>query len=426
MCYGLRSQRYRLRRLRVGVRPMRRGLLLLSSPGARAVSSAAPQVVQPSRARPPCSARPTRADVSLRNLRRNFQALSRAAGVPVWSVVKADAYGHGAPAVAAALEGAGSGGLCVSLLEEGVELRQAGIQLPILVMGGAYPGTGSEFVAHRLTPVLSRLDELRRLAEDVSADGSRSLAVHVKVDTGMARLGLCAADVPRAGELLRAHAGLRWVGLMTHLASAGSDPESVRLQLQRFGDARRALNARGLQPQLLHAANTAATLVHAESRLDLVRPGIGLYGFAPGVGAAPQLAEVMRLRTQVIALRTLEQGASVGYGASWTARRQSRVATVAIGYADGLSRALSNRGSMIVRGRRVPIIGRISMDMASLDVTDAPGVDVGDEVVVMGSQRGALGEARVSAQEVADLSHSIVWEVLTAVSRRVPRVYRED
>jgi alanine racemase len=213
---------------------------------------------------------------------------------------------------------------------------------------------------------------------------------------------------------------------MTHFASAESDPEFVARQLALFDQGCSVLARAGLDVRRRHAANTAALLAHPETRLDLVRPGIGLFGMAPGVAGAPELEPVMRVRTEIVSLRTLPVGASVGYGATFRARRESRIATIPMGYGDGLSRALSNRGQVLVRGRRAPVAGTVSMDMTSVDVTEIAGVSIGDEVVVLGPQRGPLGEDRLTAEEIAAQTGTIAWEVLTAVSRRVPRFYRED
>jgi alanine racemase len=213
---------------------------------------------------------------------------------------------------------------------------------------------------------------------------------------------------------------------MTHFASAESDAEFVGLQLDRFEQASALLARLGLPIRLRHAANTAALLAHPRARFDLVRPGIGLFGMAPGIASAQRLRPVMRVRSEIIALRSLPLGASVGYGATFRATRESRVATIPMGYGDGLSRALSNRGQVLVRGRRAPIAGAVSMDLTSVDVTEIPGVQIGDEVVVLGSQEGPLGADTISAQEIAAHAGTIAWEVLTGISRRVPRFYREE
>jgi alanine racemase len=389
------------------------------------MTSPPPRVLTPRRAEPAASVRPTRAEVALAHLRHNLLVLSRAAGVPIWSVLKADAYGHGAKAVARTLERAGSAGVCVALIEEGIELREAGIMIPILVMGGHYASAFGELIRHRLTPVISRVDQLIGLAEEVRYIGSLPHPIHAKLDTGMARLGVPPAELPAFASTLARLPELALGGVMTHFACAESDPESVAEQLERFERGCSVLRAHGLEIPRRHAANTAATLAHPAARFDLVRPGIGLFGMAPGVESPVRLEPVMRVRTEVVALRRLEKGQSVGYGATWTAARPSQIATIPMGYGDGLSRALSNRGHVLVRGQRAPIVGAVSMDMTSIDVSDVPGAAIEDEVVVLGSQRGPLGEDTISAQEIATLSGTIPWEVLTAISRRVPRFYRE-
>jgi alanine racemase len=196
-------------------------------------------------------------------------------------------------------------------------------------------------------------------------------------------------------------------------------------QLERFDRARAELSSLGLSPRLRHAASSAALLRHERARLDVVRPGIAIFGVEPDLGLAPELRPVMRVRTEIIALRELSPGQSAGYGATWTAQRPSRIATIPMGYADGLSRALSNRGHVLVRGARAPIAGIVSMDMTMLDVTEIEGARVGDECVVLGTQKGPLGEVTLTATEIAAELDSIPWEVLTSVSRRVPRFYRE-
>jgi alanine racemase len=389
-------------------------------------SPLAPRVLTPRRAAPADSVRPTRAEIGLEYLRHNLTELARVAQVPIWAVLKADAYGHGAKAVARTLERAGAQGFCVALIEEGIELREAGIVAPILVMGSHYASAWPELLRHQLTPVLSRVDQLEALAEEVRERGGPAFGVHVKIDTGMARLGVPMAELSGFAEALARRPELRLEALMTHFASAESDAEFVGLQLDRFEQASALLARLGLPIRLRHAANTAALLAHPRARFDLVRPGIGLFGMAPGIASAQRLRPVMRVRSEIIALRSLPLGASVGYGATFRATRESRVATIPMGYGDGLSRALSNRGQVLVRGRRAPIAGAVSMDLTSVDVTEIPGVQIGDEVVVLGSQEGPLGADTISAQEIAAHAGTIAWEVLTGISRRVPRFYREE
>ncbi len=393
---------------------------------AQSRPSSAPRVLTPRRAEPADSMRPTRAEISLGHLRHNLSYLRRITGAPVWSVLKADAYGHGSKAVARTLERAGSAGVCVALVEEAIELREAGILVPILVLGGTYKNALAELLEYQLTPVVSHVDQLAELAEEARFAGVPPIPIHVKLDTGMARLGVPPSAWSSFAAALAGCPEVRLDAAMTHFACAESDPASVAAQLARFGEACEALRAEGVEVPRRHAANTAAALGHPEARLDMVRPGIGLFGMAPGVTPVPELKPAMRVRTQIVSLRDLPVGASVGYGATWTARRGSRIATIPMGYGDGLSRALSNRGHVLVRGRRAPMIGIISMDLTSVDVTDIPGAELGDEVVVLGSQRGPLGYDLLHPEEIARLSGTIAWEVLTAISRRVPRFYREE
>lgn len=393
------------------------------SPGS-ATATPIPRVFKPRRTMPTDVVRPTRAEISLANLRWNLQRLQRRSRSPVWAVLKADGYGHGSKACARTLERAGASGLCVALLEEGMELRNAGVTLPVLIMGGYYGSAYREVLTHHLTPVLYDVAQIEELCKEVRYVDCESPAIHLKVDTGMGRLGVSPRDLPRVAKALRAAPELRLEGLMTHFASADTDPDSIAEQLRVFERAVQTLRREGIEAPLRHAANSAALLSCEAAHLDLVRPGIGLFGVEPAPQLAPELKPVMRVVSTVIAVRELEVGQSVGYGGSWTAARTSRIATVPIGYADGLSRASSNKGHVLVRGKRVPIVGRVSMDLTTVDVTEVPGVAVGDEVVALGSQTGVLGRDTITVAELAAVQGTIPWEVLTSVSRRVPRFYR--
>jgi alanine racemase len=215
-------------------------------------------------------------------------------------------------------------------------------------------------------------------------------------------------------------------GLMTHFACADSgEADSVVRQLTSFDAATESLREMGLTASVRHAANSAATFQCPAAHLDAVRPGLALFGVEPRLGLAQDLRPAMRMRTEIVAMRELHAGEAAGYGATWTARRASKIATIPLGYADGLSRALSNKGHVLVRGRRAPIVGAVSMDLTMVDVTDLPGVELRDEVVAMGSQRGPLGSDEITALEISAHLGTIPWEVLTNVSRRVPRFYRE-
>jgi alanine racemase len=389
-----------------------------------------PRVLRPRRAAPADAVRPTRADVNLEALRHNLRVAKRhAGGAKVWAVLKADAYGHGAPAVARTLERARIDGFCVALLEEAVELREAGIVAPILVMGGHYGAAHDEIVARGLVPVVHDLGEVEAFARLVrSGEAEGPIDVHLKVDTGMARLGVTMAALPDVAAKLAHVPEVRVRGLMTHLACADAPTtEETTEQMRLFDEATAMLARHGVRPEVRHAANSAA-LLRAEARLDAVRPGLALFGVSPCVGTTPLTAElkpVMRVRTEVVAVRDIAAGSSVGYGATWRAPRASRIATLPMGYADGLSRHLGNRGHVLVRGKRAPIVGAVSMDMTMIDVTEIAGASLRDEVVVLGAQEGPLGRDAIGAAEIAGHADTIAWEVLTSVSRRVPRFYRE-
>ncbi|MGH7330170.1 MAG: alanine racemase, partial [Polyangiaceae bacterium] len=354
-----------------------------------------------------------------------------AGGAKVWAVLKADGYGHGAPAVARTLERAGADGFCVALLEEGIELREAGILAPILVMGGYYGSATAELLARKLTPVVYDLSQIEAFARLVKSGAAQSpVDVHLKVDTGMARLGVRMNELEAFARKIADTKEVRVVGLMTHLAEADAlSPDDMRHQMSMFEDATTRLTKFGISASVRHAANSAAVL-RREAKLDAVRPGVAIFGVAPvplvqNGNESGDLRLTMRVRTEIAALRTIEAGEKVGYGGLWKAARNSIIATIPMGYADGLSRALSNKGHALVRGKRALIVGAISMDMAMLDVTDLPGVSVRDEAVVLGSQEGVLGKDTISADEVATHAGTIAWEVLTSISRRVPRFYRE-
>lgn len=389
-----------------------------------------PRVLRPRRAAPADAVRPTRADVNLAALRHNLRVVQkRAGGARVWAVVKADAYGHGAPGVARTLERAGVDGFCVALIEEAVELREAGIVAPIMVMGGHYGNAHDEVVARGLIPVVHDLGQVAAFARLVrSGEVAGPIDAHLKVDTGMGRLGVTLQALPALAAALADFPEVRVRGLMTHLACADAPTtEATSEQLLRFEQATAILARAGVRPEQRHAANSAA-LLRGQARLDAVRPGIALFGVAPRVEGAPltgELRPVMRVRTEIVSLRDVDEGASVGYGATWTARRPSRIATLPMGYADGLSRHLGNCGHVLVRGKRAPIVGAVSMDMTMVDVTCIEGASMRDEVVVLGGQEGVLGRDVIGADEIAVHAGSVPWEVLTSVSRRVPRFYRE-
>jgi len=389
-----------------------------------------PRVLRPRRAAPADAVRPTRAEIDLESLRHNLRVIRKhAGGAQVWAVLKADAYGHGAAAVARTLERANVGGFCVALLEEAIELRDAGVAAPILVMGGQYGSAHEELVVRGLIPVVHDIEPVAAFARLVrSGVFEAPIDVHLKVDTGMARLGVPMRRLPEIAVKLASYPEVRVTGLMTHLACADApDAAQSAEPLARFEAAAAILRRQGVVPGVRHAANSAA-LLRGIAHFDAVRPGIALFGVAPRVEGRPlssELKAVMRVRTEIVALRDLRAGEAVGYGATFHATSNTRIATVPMGYADGLSRHLGGRGHVLVRGKRAPLVGAVSMDMAMIDVTDVDGVRMHDEVVVLGSQNGPLGRDCISADEIAERAGTIAWDVLTSISRRVPRFYRQ-
>ena len=365
--------------------------------------------------------RRTRVEVDLAAIVANARALQRLAGTSLYAVVKADGYGHGAVSVARALADAkAASGYCVSLVEEGVALREAGVTAPILVMGPSQVGGEDEMVAAGLTPIISSHEELAALAHVAR---KTPVDAHLKIDTGMGRLGV---PVERAADLASeaATTGIRIVGLMTHFANADiddpADPHSLtREQLARFAEADRAVVAAGAPVRVRHAANSSGTLLFPDARFDLVRCGIAIYGNGHFAGQGTQ---AMRLVTAIAQIRAVPAGSSVGYGATWRAERDSRVAVLPVGYADGLPRRASGHAQVAIRGTRVPLVGLISMDIAMADVTDVPDAQVGDAVVLLGRASGGVS---ITAAEYGAWAGLSEYEVTCGMSKRVPRTYVE-
>jgi len=365
--------------------------------------------------------RPAWVDVDLDALLANLAAIRRRApGMRALAVVKADAYGHGAVGVSLALERAGVEWLGVALLEEGAELRRAGIELPILVLGTARPAKIALYRRYRLTPTISSLAELALWREWVAGEAEPP-AVHLKVDTGMARLGIAVDEAPAALAALRAEPRLRLAGLLSHFAEA-DDPESPRNagQEARFLGVLEQLAPAERSGIEIHMANSAAALSRPSARFTLARLGIALYGLDP-LARAADLAPVMSVVARIVQLREVPAGTPLSYGGRTVTRRRSRVAVVPVGYADGYAWRLTGRAEALVRGRRVPVAGSVTMDMTLLDVTESGG-EVGEEVVLLGRQ----GEEEVSAAELARHAGTISWEILCHLGLRLPRRYRRD
>ena len=329
-------------------------------------------------------------------------------GTRLIAVVKANAYGHGAVPVARAALRGGATWLAVATLEEARELTGLVHAERILVMGGLVPDQAPAAAASGFSIGVSSVDFARALG-----DTDEVVPVHLKVDTGMGRFGIAPEEAAALATLIQESPGLRLGGTWTHFASAGTDELMTRAQFDRYLE---TVGELGVEPGLRHVSNSAAALRYPEMALDAVRAGIALYG-CQWPGASPALA----LRSLVTHVKTVDSGDTVGYGATWVAPVKSRVATVAIGYADGVLRARANRGHVLVRGRPAPLIGAVSMDAITIDVTDVPGAAMGDVVTLMGTD----GDERISAEEVAEWSNTISYEVLTAIGPRVKRQYKE-
>lgn len=373
--------------------------------------------------------RPTWAEISLSKLRRNAQRVRRlAAGRKVMAVIKADAYGHGAVPVARSLAECGVEWFGVATVEEALELREAGIEQPVLLLGGLYMSDPAHLLEYGLTPSVSSTARLDVYTECARRAG-RNIEFHLKVDTGMGRLGVPLDHLGAFLKHYRELEGLRLAGFFTHLASA-EDLVAAQTEEQkaRFERALATLRACAPEPEWIHVSNSAALVTGRHfAGENLVRIGALFYGYCMPVSASPgqaaprvdEFEPVLAFKSRVIYLKDVSSGTPLGYGAAFHTRRASRIATVPVGYADGLSRALSNRGRALIRGTFARIAGNISMDLTLFDVTDIPGVEVGDEVVLI----GASGACSITALELAREIGTVPYEVLCSIGKRVPRVY---
>ncbi|HYH28185.1 MAG TPA: alanine racemase [Actinomycetota bacterium] len=362
--------------------------------------------------------RPTSALIDLDAIASNVRVL-RPPSAELMAVVKADAYGHGATQVARASLGAGATWLGVALVEEGLALREAGIDAPILVLSEPPRGAEKDAVVAKLAAAVYTRDGVAALAEASGATG-RPAAVHLKIDTGMHRVGAAPGDVT---DLARqaSEAGLLLEGVWTHFAKADepSDPATEH-QLRVFSDCLQALRASGIEPRYVHAANSAGTIAHPSARYDLVRVGIAMYGLAPSdeIGRGG-LMPAMSLRSRVSFVKRVRAGESLSYGHRYSLRRESTIATVPVGYADGYPRAASGRAQALIRGKPYPVAGTVTMDQILVDLGDDP-VEAGDEVVLFGRQ----GDAEITADELAAWAGTIGYEIVCGIGPRVPRDHR--
>lgn len=366
--------------------------------------------------------RPTVAYIDLNALEHNLGEVRRlSGGRGVLGVVKADAYGHGAVEVARRLEDLRVFMLGVALVEEGSELRAAGIRSPILVLGGVFEDQAAELIEHDLSVALYTHGLAEALSREAVKAG-RMLPVHVKVDTGMGRVGVQPYDAARFVRQMNSLPGLKVMGLMTHLAdAAGEDKSFAEFQMEQFRSVIDVLDEEDIEVPFLHAAGSAAVIEFEPALFNLTRPGIMLYGCYPAEHMKPLLTlkPVMSVKTKVMHLKHMEKGRPISYGRTFYTKRPSLIATLPIGYADGLSRGLSNKGHILIGGRRCPIVGTVCMDLTMVDVTVVPDVKIGDEAVFIGTQ----GNETITAEEVAGLLGTISYEVLCGISKRVRREF---
>jgi alanine racemase len=392
------------------------------------------------------NSRPIWAEVSLSALAENFRAIrkfvnpateKRQAPRKILSIVKGNGYGHGGPEVAKALEKAGSDWFGVTCTEEGIAVREAGVRKPILVLTSFWRGEEERLLEYKLTAVIHRCEQLEKLdraaGRYVAKRGRKPVGFHLKMDTGMNRLGIAPSDVECFARQLGKCRNLELGGVFTHFASSEvlgntRTGEQTRQQEERFYAAVERLRGLGIDPGIVHLANSAAIVTRPETWADMVRPGAILYGYHPGYDPVEQRPEiearlplkaVMSLRTRIISIRNIPVGAGVGYNEKFIAQRPSRIAVLAAGYGDGIHRSLGNKGTVLVRGVDTPIVGIISMDVTMIDVTDIPGAAIGDVATVYGTDGKQVRPANVIARSLG----TVTSDLLCAVSARVPRVY---
>lgn len=369
--------------------------------------------------------RATRADIDLDAIQHNVKALRRLTPeARLMAVVKADGYGHGAVPVARAALEAGASWLGIAVMEEGAALRAAGITAPAMIFGYVPPAQAAAVVAHDLRPAIFDLPFARALSDSARAAGRRA-PVHLKADTGMGRIGKRADEIVAFAREVAALPGIEIEGIFTHLATA-DEPENdyAARQLETFDAILSDLKAAGIDPPIKHACNSAGIMLHREAHHDLVRAGIALYGLPPdpGVEWPVPLKPALTWRTEVALVKTVEAGTPVSYGCTYRAPARERIATLPVGYADGLFRLLSNKGEVLVHGRRCPIVGRVCMDQTMVRLPEDVDVRPRDEVILIGEQGGD----RITASDMAARVGTINYEIVCAISRRVPRIYWQD
>jgi alanine racemase len=360
--------------------------------------------------------------IDLKALEENYRAITTllGPGVGTLCIVKADAYGHGAVQVARRLEAAGAPYLGVATLDEGIELREQGISGPILVLGGVMPWESLELMIERgLTLGITNGEMLERAA---AYRGAKRCKVHVKIDTGMGRLGFGPWETDNLARRLRGMTHLEVEGIMSHFASSEKRDEQGVRQIDAFKSVLALMKENGIEPRFVHMSNSGAICNYPEAHFSMVRPGIMLYGAFPEIALCEKLGlqPVMTLSARISFIRTVPAHYSLSYGRTYVTQRETKVAILPLGYSHGYPRVLSNRGLALVRGKRCPIVGRVCMDWLLVDVTDVPNAGTGEEAVFLGR---AEGGATITANEVAEQAGTIPYEILCSVSRRIPRRY---
>jgi alanine racemase len=370
--------------------------------------------------------RPTTAEINLDVLEYNFTQIRRrvSQGIKILAVVKANAYGHGAVRISSELEHLGVDFLGVATCEEGIELRKASIATPIIVLGGFFKGQSVYAKQYDLIPVIYNLESAKELSQCAHKSNSK-VKIHVKIDTGMGRLGILPSETKLFFQHLMKLNTLEIEGIISHLADNNQDNQSglefTQRQASLFKQQIEELHQMGIHPRYEHLANSAAIIEKHPDFFNLVRPGIMIYGAYPSkkFEQVIDLKPVMSLKTKIISLKKVAKGTSISYGRTFVCKKESIIATLPIGYADGYKRSLSNKGEVLIRERKVPIVGVVCMDLVMVDVTEVPGVSLGDDVVLMGSQ----GDKKITVEEIAEKTGTISYEVLCGISPRVPRVY---
>jgi len=364
--------------------------------------------------------RPTWVEVDLGKIKNNFLKIKEKTSSNVICVVKADAYGLGAARIAKALEDAGAHAFAVASMEEALFLREVQISKPILVLG--YVDTRNLHLAslNEIRITLFDKDFIKRLKE---YESELPLRIHVKVDTGMHRLGISVSEIPYVFDELSKMKNIYVEGIYTHFASADSDIEFTNLQIKRFNDVLDYLKEKQALPPIIHAANSAAILNFRSAYYNTVRPGILLYGISPNpqkITIINDFQEAISIKTRIVKVTEYEKGEKISYGGTYITEKKSLIATVPIGYADCIPRNLSNRGYVLVKGLKAPIVGTVTMDMMMIDVTGFPYIHPGNEVIIVGTQ----GENKITMEEFATLSNTIPYEILTRLNKRIRRVYK--